>query len=96
MKFFEVYEKKLGGKVMTTLVCSDGSHEDGATPEYNNYDNRVDEILGYSVMEYEEDGTLIGEKFYAVDRVDEQYNTLDVLERIKAEHDPSVWNCYNW
>lgn len=96
MKYFEVYEKKLGGKTMTTLVCSDGSYEYGATSEENIYEPRVDEILGYNVVEYEEDGSNMQEVFYNVDRVNGQYNTDEMLERIKAEHDPSEWQCNNW
>lgn len=86
--FFEVYEIR-ASKLLATQVNSDGSH-------YNEDTNVVgeDEVIEYAVYEYDgEYGTIENVSHYTIS---EYHDEQDQLEQIRADHDPSEWNCFNW
>lgn len=87
MNYFTVYELK-ANELIQTEVSSSG------TPDYKTEMKiGVDRIIGYVVNEYDEAGELIGEQHYDVS----DYNDpQDLIEQIKEDHQPDMWQNYSW
>lgn len=86
--FFEVYEIR-ASKLLATQVNSDGSHYNEDTQVMD-----TDTIIEYVVYEYDGTyGTREDTKHYIVSEYNDEQ---DLLEQIRADHDPSEWNCFNW
>lgn len=93
MKYFEVHREELKGSLMSGEIYADGE-----------YINEADELevrtltTGFSVYEYDEQGTRIGTEFYPVstDMGDWSDDAEEVIENIKRDYPADVWQNNNW
>lgn len=94
MKYFEVRKEVLDGTTRQYNVLIDGTH--AGTSESEGEAREV--TTGFSVWEYAEDGTTENVEFYPVetDMGDFTNNEDEVLEKIKADHNPSEWQNHDW
>lgn len=93
MKYFAVNREELVGMTTTGEVFSDG--------EYINLPDDVEArtiTMGFSVMEYGEDGMIENVKFYGVHTdMESLADDADaVLEQIKADYPAGDWQNNNW
>lgn len=86
MNYFEVYVAE-ATPLTITRVYSDGS----VIPETE--DCIGNEIIEYIVYEYEEDGTMIGEKHYAISGA---MGEDEAMEQIKEDHPAGEWQNHDW
>ncbi len=93
MKYFEVYKDEIVGRHRETLICSDGTEEDGTAIKG---DRETTYLVAYIVYEYEENGVEIDRKVYYIDRGSKGNDPDSVLDRIKEDHQPDMWQCNNW
>jgi len=93
MKYFTVEKEVLRGSVMHGEVYSDGE------PSVEFDEREIGELTtGFSVWEYEEDGTTIGVGFYPVhtNTSDWSDDSEEVLNKIKEDHEPTEWQNHSW
>lgn len=93
MKYFSVNKEELVGMMTTGEIYSDG--------EYKNLPDDVEArniTMGFSVWEYDEDGTTENVEFYpvATDMGDFTNNEDIVLEHIKSIYTPDEWQNNEW
>lgn len=93
MKYFSVNKEELIGMMTTGEIYSDG--------EYKNLPDDVEArniTMGFSVMQYGEDGMIQNVEFYPVATDMESFtnNEDEVLEKIKADHPAGEWQNNEW
>ena len=93
MKYFSVNKEELVGMMTTGEIYSDG--------EYKNLPDDVEArniTMGFSVMEYGEDGMIENVKFYAVETdMESLANNEDaVLNKIKEDYKAGEWQNHDW
>ena len=95
MKYFQVDKMTLRGQTITYMAVDRGGDGEASVK-----DNRETEILvGFSVVEYNEDGQESNTRFYPVKTNMEHFDENDadeVLAQIEADHDPSEWQNHDW
>ena len=93
MKYFSVNKEELVGMMTTGEVYSDG--------EYKNLPDDIEArniTMGFSVMEYGENGMIENVKFYAVktDMESLANNEEEVLNKIKEDYKAGEWQNHDW
>lgn len=94
MRYFEVEKEVLAGELRAGRIYADGEFIDAPS------DTEMRTVTtGYSVFEYNEDGTTEGVKFYGVNINTEDWETDEekVLAKIKEDYAPEKgWQNNNW
>ena len=93
MKYFSVNKETLSGMMTTGEVYSDG--------EYVNLPDDIEAreiVMGYSVMEYGENGMIENVKFYpvATDMESFEDDSEFVLDKIKQDYTAPEWQNNQW
>ena len=93
MKHFSVNKETLSGMMTTGEVYSDG--------EYVNLPDDIEAreiVMGYSVMEYGENGMIENVKFYpvATDMESFEDDSEFVLDKIKQDYPAPDWQNNQW
>lgn len=86
MNYFEVYVAEA-----TPLTISKAYSDGTVIP--NTEDVIGNEITEYIVYEYEEDGTMIGEKHYAIGGA---MGEDEAMEQIREDHPAGEWQNHDW
>lgn len=93
MKYFSINKEELIGMMTTGEIYSDG--------EYKNLPDDVEArniTMGFSVMQYGEDGMIQNVEFYPVATDMESFTNNEdiVLEHIKSIYTPDKWQNNDW
>ena len=94
MRYFDVYKKTIEGMHKDYIIDSGGAELYPNAPEYG--DRTVEYLIGFEVVEYDEDGMTIDKKMYYVDRGSKGNDPDSVLEKIKEDHQPDMWQNNAW